>query len=58
MASGQCRSITVWGIGDKYSWEALSGKPNAQSTLFNNNMEPKLQLYALQKALIESTYKK
>ncbi|MHC1771310.1 MAG: endo-1,4-beta-xylanase [Flexilinea sp.] len=54
LASKNCRSISVWGIGDKYSWEASSGKPNANSSLFDDNMEPKLQLYALQKAMIES----
>jgi endo-1,4-beta-xylanase len=51
LKSKQCKSITVWGIGDKYSWESTSGKTNANSTLFDDTLEPKAQFYAVQKAL-------
>ncbi len=53
LKSKQCKSITVWGIGDKYSWEFTSGKTNANSTLFDEMLEPKAQFYTVQKALLE-----
>jgi endo-1,4-beta-xylanase len=53
LKSKQCKSITVWGIGDKYSWEFTSGKTNANSTLFDDMLEPKAQFYTVQKALLE-----
>ncbi len=55
LASGQCKSITLWGVGDKYSWlETMLGLRNANPTLFDDNMLPKLALYGLFKGMVES----
>jgi endo-1,4-beta-xylanase len=42
LKSSNCNSVSVWGIGDKYSWLATSlGKPHSDGTLFDDNFEPK-----------------
>jgi endo-1,4-beta-xylanase len=34
LESGVCKSFTVWGIGDKYSWpQAYQSLPNADPTM-------------------------
>lgn len=51
--SGVVKDITFWGIGDKYSWLEKFGSPNADPTLFDNNLQPKPAYYAVMQALFE-----
>ncbi|MGB9753479.1 endo-1,4-beta-xylanase [Roseiflexus castenholzii] len=54
LASDACRSISFWGIGDKFSWPETSlGHKNADPTLFDDNLKPKLAYYAVSSALFE-----
>ncbi|MDZ4159426.1 MAG: endo-1,4-beta-xylanase, partial [Anaerolineaceae bacterium] len=47
-----CNSFTVWEIVDKYSWlEQNLGKPNADATLFDDNMQPKPAYFAIKDIL-------
>jgi endo-1,4-beta-xylanase len=42
LESGVCSSVSVWGIGDQYSWLVRSLKrPNSDGTLFGDDFEPK-----------------
>lgn len=50
--SGVCKSFTTWGIGDKYSWleyppNQSFTSPNANPTLFDDDLNPKLAYYAM-----------
>jgi len=52
LESAVCKSITFWGIGDKYSWgewpkDAPHVSPNADMTLFDDYLKPKPAYYAL-----------
>jgi endo-1,4-beta-xylanase len=56
LESGVCRSITFWEVGDKYSWaewpkDAPHASPNADMTLFDDNLEPKPAYYAIRDVL-------
>jgi len=52
LESGVCKSFTVWGIGDKYSWMAsYMHSPDAQATLFDDNLQPKPAYFAIQASL-------
>jgi len=52
LASGVCRSISFWGIGDEFSWPETSlGHENADPTLFDDNLKPKPAYYAVRSAL-------
>jgi endo-1,4-beta-xylanase len=54
LESGVCKSMTVWGIGDKYSWvETYLGEPNADPTLFDDNLQPKPAYYAVQQSFYD-----
>lgn len=47
--SGVCKSLTFWGIGDKYSWlETYLDEPDADATLYDDNLVPKPAYYAVQ----------
>lgn len=39
--SGVCDSYNFWGLGDKHSWLERSGRPNADPTLFDDDLNPK-----------------
>ena len=40
--SGVCRSFTLWGIGDAYSWLVFAlGRAHADGTPFDGNLKPK-----------------
>jgi endo-1,4-beta-xylanase len=42
LESEVCKGFTVWGLGDKYSWlEAFQALPNADPTMFDDNLQPK-----------------
>ena len=51
--SGVCKSFVVYGVGDKYSWletdtvNVPNFSPDADPTLYNDNLKPKLSYYAL-----------
>ena len=66
LESGVCRSVTVFGIGDKYSWLQFRSdnplpdaqtyletwnSPNANPTPFDDDLAPKPAYYALQQVL-------
>lgn len=52
LESGVCKSITFWGIGDKYSWlEWMLHEPNADATLYDDNLQPKPAYFAVQASL-------
>ena len=54
LESGVCKSFTVWGIGDKYSWlEAYQSLPNADPTLYDDRLEPKPAYFAVYDALLQ-----
>ena len=53
LESGVCRSFTVWGIGDKYSWlETYQSLPNADATMYDDQLEPKPAYFAVYDALL------
>ena len=53
LESGVCRSFTVWGIGDKYSWlEVYQSSPNADATMYDDQLEPKLAYFAVYGVLL------
>jgi len=53
LESGVCRSFTVWGIGDKYSWlEVYQSSPNADATMYDDQLEPKLAYFAVYDVLL------
>lgn len=45
-ASGTCSDYTFWGIGDKNSWLEKGGKPDADPTIYDDNLNPKPALAA------------
>jgi endo-1,4-beta-xylanase len=48
LESGVCKSFTMWGIGDKYSWlERDFQKYDADSTIYDNNLKPKPAYFTL-----------
>jgi endo-1,4-beta-xylanase len=48
LETGACKSLTLWGIGDKFSWlETSLGRPNADGTLFDDDFNPKPAYFAL-----------
>jgi endo-1,4-beta-xylanase len=54
LASGVCKQITFWGIGDKYSWleqPQFNGSTNAQPTIFDDELKPKPAYYAVREAM-------
>lgn len=52
LQSGVCSSLTCWEMVDKYSWlEIAEGRPRADPTLFDDNMQPKPAYYALEDVL-------
>jgi endo-1,4-beta-xylanase len=56
LTSGVCKSYTMWGIGDKYSWlEWLLNRPNADGTIYDDNLNPKPAYYALLKVIAQET---
>ena len=53
LESGVCLSFTVWGIGDKYSWlEEHQSLPNADPTMYDDQLEPKPAYFAVYDALL------
>jgi len=46
LESGVCKSFSVWGIGDKYSWLERRST-NADPTPFDDNLNPKPAYFAL-----------
>jgi len=53
LESGVCKGFTVWGLGDKYSWlEAFQALPNADPTMFDDNLQPKPAYYAVYDTLL------
>ncbi len=50
LESGVCKSFSVWGIGDKYSWLRDSSSI-ADPTLFDDNLKPKPAYFALRDVL-------
>ena len=54
LESGVCKSFIVFGIGDQYSWlETDLKKPNADATMYDDNLDPKPAFYAVSSALLE-----
>ncbi|NMB84075.1 endo-1,4-beta-xylanase [Candidatus Roizmanbacteria bacterium] len=51
--SDVCVDFSVWGIGDKYHWLDQQN-PNANPTLFDDNLEPKPALWGMMKTLIDN----
>jgi endo-1,4-beta-xylanase len=53
LESGVCKGFTVWGLGDKYSWlEALQALPNADPTMYDDDLQPKPAYYAVYDTLL------
>lgn len=50
LESGVCKSFSVWGIGDKYSWLERESA-DADPTLFDDDLKPKPAYFALLDAL-------
>jgi len=46
-----CTGITIWGIGDKYSWIPWLFKGEGAATLFDNNAQPKPAYDAIEAVL-------
>jgi endo-1,4-beta-xylanase len=54
LRSTVCRSISFWGLVDKYSWlEQLRGRPNADACLLDDDFQPKPAFFALEEVLKE-----
>ena len=54
LESGVCKDIVFWGFGDKYSWleqPEFNGSPQAQPTLFDDNLQPKPAYFAVRDVL-------
>jgi endo-1,4-beta-xylanase len=56
LESGVCKSFTVWGIGDKYSWIETQEwyseySPEGIPTLFDDNLKPKPAYFAIRDIL-------
>ncbi|MCL4531364.1 MAG: endo-1,4-beta-xylanase [Chloroflexi bacterium] len=55
LASGICKSFSVWGIGDKYSWleypTSNSTSPLAEPTPFDDDLNPKPAYFAMRDVL-------
>jgi endo-1,4-beta-xylanase len=52
LETGACKSISVSGIGDRYSWlEKYLGQPDADGTLFDDNFDPKPAYFAFYELL-------
>jgi endo-1,4-beta-xylanase len=50
MQSGVCTSFNIWEFGDKYSWlenPQYRGSPDADPTLFDDDLKPKPAYFAL-----------
>jgi endo-1,4-beta-xylanase len=47
LETGACNSLTVWGIGDQFSWLEIRGRSDADGTLFDDNFSPKPAYFAL-----------
>lgn len=50
-AAGNCRSYTVWGVSDRYSWLIPIVGPNQAPLLFDANYQPKPAYAAVVQAL-------
>ena len=49
-----CRGVTFWEAGDQYSWyEKFLGRPNADATLYDDNLDPKPAYHAIREVLID-----
>lgn len=56
--SGVTKSFVMWGIGDSANWlETTVGKPNADPTIFDDNLNRKPAYYALLSALANGANK-
>lgn len=53
LESGVCKGFTLWGIGDKYSWieTRQDAVPNADPTLFDDQLQPKPAYFAVRSVL-------
>jgi endo-1,4-beta-xylanase len=54
LKSGNCKHITFWGFGDKYSWleqTAFNGSDQADPTLFDDDLNPKPGYFSIQEEL-------
>jgi endo-1,4-beta-xylanase len=53
LESGVCKGFTFWGVGDRYSWleTRLDAVPNADPTLFDNQLQPKPAYFAVRDVL-------
>jgi endo-1,4-beta-xylanase len=51
LAVKSCVGITVWGFGDKYSWVPYSFPSEGAACLWDENLDPKPALAAVQEAL-------
>ena len=48
LETGACNSLTVWGIGDQFSWlEIFWGRSDADGTIFDDHFKPKPAYFAL-----------
>jgi endo-1,4-beta-xylanase len=48
LETGVCNSLTLWGIGDQFSWlEVFQGRPQADGTIFDDDFNPKPAYFAL-----------
>ena len=53
--SGVCKSFTMWGIGDKYSWlERDFRRHDSDSTLYDNDLVPKTAYFTLLRILAKA----
>ena len=53
--SGVTKSFVMWGIGDSANYlEIMVGKPNADPTIYDDNLERKPAYYALLQAMFEA----
>ena len=52
LESGVCKSFTLWGIGDKYSWlERDLWRHDSDSTLYDDHLNPKTAYFTLLRIL-------
>lgn len=55
IGSGVCQEINFWEIGDQYSWlEKSQNRPNADATLYTDQLQPKASYYEVLKAFLEN----